>query len=144
MIRDNGAALIVGSRSRSIAEVSERLDLEPSWSHERGAETRLSRRIPAGSEPRYEQDSRWVFEVEDDDPEDHTGFGSVRKLLRALAGREDRVRELRPHFDVWIQWTGFSDSRSGGFVIPADVLPGLARLECAVMANAEFLAETDH
>jgi hypothetical protein len=120
MIRDNGAALIVSSTSRLVAEVSERLDLEPSWSHELGAETLNSQKgIPAGSGPRYEHDSRWVLEVEDDDPEDQTGFGSVR-----------------------IQWTGFSDSESGGFVIPADVLPGLTRLECPVMANAELRAKS--
>jgi hypothetical protein len=143
MIRDNGAALIVSSTSRLVAEVSERLDLEPSWSHELGAETLNSQKgIPAGSGPRYEHDSRWVLEVEDDDPEDQTGFGSVRKLLGQLAGREDQVRDLRADFDVWIQWTGFSDSESGGFVIPADVLPGLTRLECPVMANAELRAKS--
>ena len=138
MIRENHAALIVSSTDRSIRDVSERLGLEPSSSHEMGEETRNSRRVPPGSAPRFERDSRWILEVDDDDPEDRTGFGSVRKLLAALAGREDAVRALNTDFNVWIQWTGFSDSDSAGFVIPDDVLPGLARLECDIMANAEL------
>ncbi|HTL42021.1 MAG TPA: DUF4279 domain-containing protein [Pseudolysinimonas sp.] len=138
MIRDNSAALIVSSKERSVAGVSSRLGLEPTSSHEMGEETRNSRRIPPGSAPRFENESRWVFAVDDVDPDDETGFGSVRKLLAALSGKEGAVRELQAEFDVWIQWTGFSDSDSGGFVIPRDVLPGLAALNCTIMANAEL------
>jgi hypothetical protein len=138
VITRNHAALIVSSTSRPVQEVSARLGLNPSSSHEMGAETHNSRRVPPGSAPRFERDSRWVFAVDDDDPEDKTGFGSIRKLLAAVAGREDAVRALHADFEVWIQWIGYSDSESGGFVIPDDVLPGLARLECDIMANAEL------
>jgi hypothetical protein len=138
MIRNNSAALIVSSTINSISGVSALLDLEPTLSHELGEETRNSGRVPPGSPRRFHKDSRWVFGVEDDASEDETGFGSVRKLLDSLKGRETAVRALHPDFEVWMQWTGFSDSESGGFVIPADVLPSLASLECDIVANAEF------
>jgi len=141
VIRENSAALIVSSTERTVEDVSAHLGLNPTSSHEMGEETLNSRKVPPGSVPRFEKDSRWVFGVDDDGADDETGFGSVRQLLAALEGREDAVRALHGDFDVWIQWTGFSDSDQGGFVIPSDVLPGLARLGCTIMANAAFLGD---
>jgi hypothetical protein len=138
MIRDNSASLIVSSTERSVAEVSDRLGLEPEFMHEKGTETLNSRRVPPESRPRFHPDSRWVYSVRDDNEADETGFGSVRQLVADLTGREEAVRALHIDFTVWIQWTRFSDSESGGFVIPSDVLPPLAALNCDIMANAEL------
>jgi hypothetical protein len=140
MIKDNNAALIVSSMTHSVAEVSSRLDLRPTYSHEIGEQTDEAQTAPPGNGPRFERDSRWILRVEDDDPDDETGFGSMRKLLGAVAGREGKVRALRPDFAVSIQWTGYSDDETGGFVIPADLLAGLAHLECPIVANAVLIA----
>jgi hypothetical protein len=72
----------------------------------------------------------------DDDHSDKSGFGSVRVLLARLVGHEEAIRDLQRDFDVWIVWSGFSDSEQGGFVIPSDLFPQLAALDCNIIANA--------
>lgn len=137
MIRENSAALIVSSATAPIEDVSARLGIEPTSLEFIGDETRNSRVVPPGSPLRFEKRSRWVFAVEHD-PADKTGFGSVTRLLDALAGRESQVAALGEDFDVRIVWTGFSDSATGGFVIPAEVFPRLTLLGCDIYANADW------
>jgi hypothetical protein len=137
MIRENTASLVVSSSTKAVGEVAVLLGLDSTSAHELGEETPHSRRIPPGSAPRHWRDSRWVLTVKDDGADD-SGFGSVRVLLSKLAGREDAIRALKSDFDVWIVWSGSSDSDQGGFVIPSDIFAQLAALDCDIMANANL------
>jgi hypothetical protein len=137
MIRENTASLIVSSSTKPVGEVSVLLGLDSTSAHELGEETPNARHTPPGSAPRRWRDSRWILTVKDDGADD-SGFGSVRVMLSMLAGREDAIRTLKSDFDVWIVWSGISDSEQGGFVISSDIFAQLAALDCDIMANASF------
>jgi hypothetical protein len=71
--------------------------------------------------------SRWNVSIESD-PEDHSGFGSLRILLSVVLPAADALRALQREYEMRISWGGFSDSSQGGFVLEADLLQGVAGL----------------
>ena len=139
MIVWNCATLAIYSDTRTAAEVTEILGVEPHESAEKGDPTRAAL---AGRQvkPEYltHRRSHWSFEADEAlvDPADATGFGSVRVLVERFRDKSDLLAELRSDCETIIWWSGDSDSSQGGFVIPADLLRGLAELGCEFRGTA--------
>ncbi len=62
------------------------------------------------------------------DPDDETGFRTLRLLLNQISTKTAQIAELKVDCDVSITWTGSSDSWQGGFVLDEDLLRDLGSL----------------
>lgn len=147
MIRYNRSSLCVYSESRTAQEVTEVLGIEPTESHEKGAPTRagLAGRPLKAQYLTYQQ-SGWIYDADESsgDPDDQTGFSSLRTLVDVFADRADALAELRENCDTVIWWSGDSDSSQGGFVIPAALLADTARLGCDLRGTAWIDSDDVH
>ncbi|HEY4153164.1 MAG TPA: hypothetical protein VGM38_07555 [Pseudolysinimonas sp.] len=146
MIRGNRSTLAVYSQLRTAAEMTAVLDLEPHESNEVGEPTRAAL---AGRDLKPEamayQRAHWSFTADESlvDPEDETGFSSLRVLLDVFRDRANAISSLRPDCETVIWWSGDSDSSQGGFVIPADLLADIALLGCDLYGTAYLIDEDD-
>jgi hypothetical protein len=129
MITRDIASLVIQSRTEPAGPLTAALGLTP------------SRVSEIGRRPH----SNWIYETEvaipPEDPESNR-FASVRELLARIAPIGPQLRTLRPRYEYRIDWGGFSDSTQGGFVLPADVLAGLAALDCDLWGTV-YLDERD-
>ncbi|KQR90578.1 hypothetical protein ASF93_01900 [Microbacterium sp. Leaf347] len=130
---------------RTAAEITSVLGLEPHDSHDIGEPTKAALRgmdLKPGAMS-YQQ-AHWSLSADDAlvDPEDETGFASLRVLVDSFRDRAEALAALRADCETIIWWSGDSDSSQGGFVIPADLLADLARLGCDLYGTA-FLDDDD-
>lgn len=146
MIRGNRSTLAVYSELRTAAEMTAALGLEPHESNEVGEPTRaaLSGRELKPEAMAYQQ-AHWSFTADDSlvDPEDETGFSSLRVLIDVFRDRASAIASLRSDCDTVIWWSGHSDSSQGGFVIPNDLLTDLALLGCDLYGTAYLIDDED-
>jgi hypothetical protein len=145
VIRHSRSTLSVYSDVRSTAEITAVLGLQPHRNAEKGdlkAAARAGR--PLGSPHRAYERSHWSFQAEEDriDPNDQTGFASLRVPVDVFREKADVLEALRSDCETIIWWSGDSDSGQGGFVMPADLLVDLARIGCDLYGTA-FLHEAD-
>ena len=70
------------------------------------------------------------------DPEDESGFGSMRILLLIVLPAAEALRTLRRDYELRISWGGFSDSGQGGFVLEPDIAQGVAELGLPIYGTA--------
>lgn len=145
MIQGNRASLSVFSDTRTVAEISAMLALEPTDWGEKGDLTRAGR---AGRNYAPEllthQRTFWSLTERVDEPraEDQTGFSALRALVVRLVPRAEALRELRRGGETRLSWSGDSDSTQGGFVLEADLIGSLASLGCDVFGTA-YLSENE-
>lgn len=79
--------------------------------------------------------SRWDLSIESD-PEDESGFGSLRILLSVVLAAANALRALQREYEMRIGWGGFSDSTQGDFVLEADLVQGVAALGLPIHGTA--------
>ncbi|KRC58668.1 hypothetical protein ASE14_19195 [Agromyces sp. Root81] len=123
MIRWNRASLAIHSTRLNRDEITRRLGIEPSA--ERQRRSSALRAV-------------WTLDLTDDPREsgDHTGMGSLRRLVDVLAPNREALHHLRDDCELRIWWSGDSDSTQGGFVMPADLLVSLGQLDIDVFGTA--------
>jgi Domain of unknown function (DUF4279) len=133
------STLSVYSTTRTAAEITRILGVEPTDAHDIGDPTRaaLSGRRTTPKAMTHQQ-TGWSFDADPAgiDPEDRTGFASMRLIVERFRDRADALAELRSDCDTRIWWSGDSNSSQGGFVIPADLLADLALLGCDLFGTA--------
>ncbi|CAN5334175.1 hypothetical protein BH09ACT1_BH09ACT1_12810 [soil metagenome] len=145
MIIDSRSSLSVYSELRTAAQITAVLGLEPNDSAEKGEPTRAAL---AGQKlkPQYMTNERahWSFDADENaaDPNDETGFASLRVLIGAIRDSASALASLRPDCETIIWWSGYSDSVQGGFVMPADLIADLALLGCDLYGTA-YIGEDD-
>lgn len=145
MIQGNRASLSIHSDTKTVAEISAMLGLEPSDWGDKGDLT------PAGRAGRNyaperltHQRTYWSLTENVDEPsaEDQTGFSALRALVVRLEPSAHALMELRQGGETRLWWSGDSDSTQGGFVLAADLISSLATLGCDVFGTA-YLTEDD-
>jgi hypothetical protein len=145
MIVGDRSTLSIYSHARTAAEITAILGLQPSESAEKGEPKRaaLAGRQLAPRHMTYER-SQWSFDAEKSaaDPDDETGFASLRVLVDVFRDKGQLLESLRADCETIVWWSGDSDSSQGGFVLPADLLADLARLGCDLYGTA-FLGEAN-
>lgn len=145
MIRGNRASLSIHSDTKTVAEISAMLGLEPTAWGDKGDLTRAGR---AGRNYAPERLTRqrtyWSLMKSVDEPSavDQTGFAALRALVRRLEPNAQALAELRVGGETRLWWSGDSDSTQGGFVLAADLISSLAALGCDVFGTA-YLTEND-
>ncbi len=139
MIVRSRSSISIYSDSRSAVEMTKALEIQPHHSNELGDPTRsaLAGRVLKPEYMTYQR-ARWSFDADQSliDPEDETGFGSLRVLVNVFRPRAAALASLRADCETIIWWSGDSDSSQGGFVIPADLLADLAILGCDLYGTA--------
>lgn len=145
MIQGNRASLSIHSDTKSVAEISAMLGLQPTDWGDRGdlTPTGLAGRNYAPERLTYQQ-TYWSLTESVDEPsgDDQTGFSALRALVVRLEPRAQALAELRQGGETVLWWSGDSDSTQGGFVLEADLIDHLAKLGCDVFGTA-YLAEDD-
>lgn len=145
MIQGNRASLSIHSDTKTVAEISAMLGLEPTDWGDKGDLT------PAGRAGRNYAPERlthqrtfWSLTESVDEPnaDDQTGFSALRALVVRLEPNAPVLMELRQGGETTLWWSGDSDSTQGGFVLEADLIHDLSKLGCDVFGTA-FLAEDD-
>jgi hypothetical protein len=133
MVIDNSASLALYSETHSAVAVTEALGLVPETSGEIG-DAKHPVRIGADGQPVrqfFYKEATWIYKVpEEVDPNDQSGFSSVRRLVDLFREKSKVLAELRENYRTVIWWAGFSNSSQGGFVIDADLLVSLGELGC--------------
>jgi hypothetical protein len=145
MIQGNRASLTIRSETKTVAEISAMLGLEPTdWGD-------IGDLTPAGRAGRNYAPERlthqrtfWSLTESVDEPsaDDQTGFSALRALVVRLEPNAQALMELRQGGETTLWWSGDSDSPQGGFVLEADLIRCLSKLGCDVFGTA-FLAEDD-
>ncbi len=127
IVRNSSALLVFGlSDGATAMRVTERTGLVPTTATEAG--------MPPLRGP-VRSYSRWDLSVESD-PEDESGFGSLRILLSVVLPAAEALRALQRDYEMRIGWGGFSDSSQGGFVLEADLVAGVAALGLPIHGTA--------
>ena len=129
----NRSSLSIYSETRTVAEITDVLGIEPHNCADVGEPTRaaLAGRV-LSAEYMSHQRTRWSFDSGPSfvDAEDDQGVGSLRALVEVFRSKADVLRSLRPECETVIWWSATSDNSQGTFVVPADLLADLALLGC--------------
>ena len=139
MIVANRSTLSIYSETRTIAEITAALGIEPHSSADVGQPTRAALAGRAlSAEYMSHQRTHWSFNSDQSlvDDEDDPGVGSLRALVEAFHGRADALRSLRPECETVIWWSADSDNSQGTFVIPPALLADLALLGCELRGTS--------
>ncbi|WP_334146790.1 DUF4279 domain-containing protein [Microbacterium sp.] len=145
MIQGNRASLSIHSDTKTVAEISAMLGLEPTDWGDEGEPT------PAGRAGRNyapelltHQRTFWSLTKSVDEPSanDQTGFSALRALVVTLEPNAQALMVLRQGGETRIWWSGDSDSTQGGFVLEADLIHYLSKLGCDVYGTAYLAAST--
>lgn len=139
MIVENHASFTVSSTTRTAAEVTRILGLDPTTAHEIG-DARLQ---PSGApvqHPPFEWDrSVWNLSADHDGTgDDQSGTSSLASVVTPLTERVAQLDQLRADCQFRLSWWGDSDSSQGGLVLPEELLPKLASLRCSVFMTSYF------
>ena len=133
MIVENRSTLSIYSKTRTVAQITAALGIEPHDSADIGDPTRAARAgRTLSAEYMSHQRTQWSFDSDRIlvDAEDDQGVGSLRDLVETLREKAHMLRSLRSECETIIWWSGTSDNSQGTFVIPPDLLADLARLGC--------------
>lgn len=122
------AALVIHSTSLSIATISDRLGLQPTWS--------LPRTPPLADFV------SWTYRLKVSDEHGATVEQSLERLLDTLLPRADAIDALArdPATDVRVTWWTESGDGEGGFELPGALIRRLAVLGCDASATVYFSA----
>ncbi|MFF2271599.1 DUF4279 domain-containing protein [Agromyces sp. NPDC058136] len=114
MIQSSRASFIVSSSETDPEAISNLLGLEP---------TRVMNAGTPRESGRVSDHHTWSIDTGevDNTSDDQTGTGAVRTLLELIQPALGRVSHLSPDCEPRIQWSAYSDSVQGGFVMPADL-----------------------
>ncbi|MEJ3403934.1 DUF4279 domain-containing protein [Rathayibacter sp. YIM 133350] len=74
--------------------------------------------------------------------EDQTGTHAVRTLLKLIQPALSKASNLPPDCEARIQWSAYSDSVQGGFVMPADLAAAIGELGVDVYSTV-YLDDPD-
>lgn len=107
IVRNTSSLVALGRDSATASAVTAATGLKPTSSTEAGEQPLR------GSQRRY---STWHLTVESE-PEDQSGFASMRALLLCILPAAPALRALEATHELRIDWAGFSDSSQGGFVL---------------------------
>jgi len=126
---DGIASLTITSTTHAASAVTDALGIMPTLSAEKGA-------LLSGG-------STWSVDVSAEQASAHAahddtaGFASVEELLRILDGKGPALALLRDggHYEMVIRWHGTAGSTQGGFVMPIELIRGLAELGCSLHGN---------
>jgi hypothetical protein len=119
LVRVNRASLSIKSRDLDAASITARIGIEPTRSPEARSDFDSARH------------SRWILHHYDEgSAEDRTGFASLRALLASLVPVNEALVALRDSgtCELVLWWTADSGSEQGSFLLPVDVIDGLALL----------------
>jgi hypothetical protein len=146
MIVRDLATLTVWSEHRTARDIRDLMGVDPTRSHERGDPTRaaLRGRVLPGQSP-VEVNAQWSLDGDPEaaDPEDESGFRTLRQLLSRIGHTADAIAELKQDCDVSITWSGYSDSWQGGFVLEQDLLQELGRLGIPIWGTTYLDDDSD-
>ncbi|WP_127794362.1 DUF4279 domain-containing protein [Agromyces sp. LHK192] len=114
MIQSGRASFIVSSSETDPAAISSFLELDPTSITNAGTARRSGR--VAGHHT-------WIVDTGDIDntSDDQTGTHAVRTLLQLIRPALGKIASLPPDCASRIQWSTYSDSVQGGFVMPAEL-----------------------
>lgn len=114
MIQSGRASFIVLSSETDPAEISNLLGLDP---------TSVTNAGTPRSSGRVTDHHTWSVDTGevDNTSDDQTGTHAVRTLLRLIQPALGKLSNLPPDCEARIQWSAYSDSVQGGFVMPADL-----------------------
>lgn len=123
MIQSGRASFIVSSSETDPAAISNLLGLNP---------TSITNAGTPRESGRVSDHHTWSIDTGevDNTSDDQTGTGAVRKLLELIQPALGKVSHLPPDCEPRIQWSAYSDSVQGGFVMPADLAAAIG--ECCV------------
>ncbi|MFD5864664.1 DUF4279 domain-containing protein [Agromyces sp. NPDC127015] len=114
MIQSGRASFIVSSSETDPAVISELLELDPTAVTNAGAPRRSGR---VAGHHTWSVDTGEVHNTSND----QTGTHAIRTLLRLIQPALGKVSNLPPDCTAHVQWSAYSDSVQGGFVMPADL-----------------------
>lgn len=140
MVESDIASLSFHGETRSAADVTAALGIEPTATHERGE----PRRTVSGRPSKFGGDyptAHWSYAVKSPHAGE-SGTSSLRELLRLFRGKAPTIDRLRQDFDVRLWWSGMSDSSQGGFVFDVELIRDLAALGCDFYGTV-FASEPD-
>jgi hypothetical protein len=126
IVRNKSTLVVLGRDGATAAAVSAATNLAPTAATEAGVKPLRGSVHPS---------SVWHLSF-GSDPEDQSGFGSMRSLLAQVLPAGEALRGLQPGYEVRLDWGGFSDSSQGGFVLERDVARSLADLGPPVYGTA--------
>jgi hypothetical protein len=127
MPRYNISSLALYSESGGHERVTEVLGLEPKRTRNKG-DRKTGKDGRQYSPVRH---SVWIYDPPESevDPNDDSGFATLRALVNAVRDRADALASLRPEYRTVIWWSG-EVSPQGNFAIDADIVVGLGLLGC--------------
>jgi hypothetical protein len=138
-VADGMTSLSVYSSTHSAVEIAERLGIAPTDSHEIG-DLRSNRTTYRA----LHENSMWSIAVRDEDArplatgDDADGFASIAAIIALLAGKDEALASLRDDgCDTIVRWHGTGTGQQG-FVLPIEIIRGLAGLGCNLVGNIWF------
>lgn len=114
MIQSGRASFIVSSSETGPAAISNLLGLDP---------TSVTNTGTSGKSGRVAKHHTWTVDTGEvsNTSDDQTGSVAVRTLLKLIQPALGKVSNLPLDCEARIQWSAYSDSVQGGFVMPADL-----------------------
>jgi hypothetical protein len=135
MIESDRATLAIYSDSRTVAEITASLLLEPTEAADIGDPTRAGLAGRA-YKPQYlsYQRTTWILEVNPDwlGSNGESGVAALRQLVEVLFPLAASLEALRDDCETVIWWSGDSNNSQGTFVLPASLIKDLAAIGCEV------------
>jgi hypothetical protein len=144
MVIDGIASLSVKSLTHPASAVTTILGIQPTSSAERGDPVgRLRTGADGKPSMRERTNSIWVLDSIEADPNDTSGFSSVRALVETLESKREALEGLRENYFIEVRWNGFSDRPQAGFLIPSELLAALGSLGCDFHGTVYLHADLD-
>ena len=132
VITNTSAMLEIRSLSHPAATVTDLLGLNPTLVVEKGD-------LKPGASGRTHASSVWKYDtLLLADPELADPLDPLAQLVIDLQGREAALAALRVHYTTKVWCTGYTDGRSGSFVISSDLMTALGALGCDFFCTIEL------
>lgn len=143
MIDHDRATLAIYSESRTVAEITASLLLEPTEAANIGEQTR-SGRAGRAYKPEYltYQRTTWLLDVTARSTSDDEGVNALRRLVDIALPTAAALESLRGDCETVIWWSGDSTNTQGTFVLPSSLIKDLAAIGCEVRGTI-FLDDRD-
>lgn len=143
MIDHDRATLAIYSESRTVAEITASLLLEPTEAANIGEQTR-SGRAGRAYKPEYltYQRTTWLLDVTASPTSDDEGVNALRRLVGLALPAAAALESLRGDCETVIWWSGDSTNTQGAFVLPSSLIKDLAAIGCEVRGMV-FLDDHD-
>ncbi|MCK2034225.1 DUF4279 domain-containing protein [Microbacterium sp. KSW4-4] len=143
MIDHDRATLAIYSESRTVAEITASLLLEPTEAANIGEQTR-SGRAGRAHKPEYltYQRTTWLLDVTARSTSDDEGVNALRRLVDIALPTAAALESLRGDCETVIWWSGDSTNTQGTFVFPSSLIKDLAAIGCEVRGTV-FLDDHD-